>query len=128
MLHCFLNCFEDRDIWPVIFVTRSNKNILLRPYKRAYSLILDMCPGENFLTFGATFSLWLDFFFILAKTFLLFSANATLFRWCDFLLLARRFSAGATFFRLRDFFLLLNFLALSIAARFIAGSSYEYVY
>ena len=69
--------------------------------------------GEHFLTPGATFSLWRDFFlparlffpratfsqrrdfFSLAR---LFFAGATLFS------LARLFLSGATFFRRRDFF------------------------
>ena len=105
--------------------------------------------GEHFLTLGATFSLWRDFFlparlffpratfsqrrdfFSLAR---LFFAGATLFS------LARLFLSGATFFRRRDFFSPARlffagatFFAFSLALicrpllDFIAGSSYEHV-
>ena len=105
--------------------------------------------GEHFLTFGATFSLWRDFFF-LARLFL---SGATFFLWRDFFLLARLFFpgatlfslarlflSGATFFRRRDFFSAARlffagatFFAFSLALicrpllDFIAGSSYEHV-
>ena len=88
--------------------------------------------GEHFLTLGATFSLWRDFFlparlffpratfsqrrdfFSLARLFFagatlfslarLFLSGATFFRRRDFFSPARLFLTGATFFRRRDFF------------------------
>ena len=86
------------------------------PYTRAYRFILWMYPffhsGKHFLTFGATFSLWRDFFisrdfFSLAR---LFYAGTSFVCWHDVFSLVRLFFASATFFagttfsRGRDFF------------------------
>ena len=105
--------------------------------------------GEHFLTLGATFSLWRDFF-LPAR---LFFPRATFSQRRDFFSLARLFFSGATFFCWRDsffisatfsqrrdffsparlFFAGATFFAFSLALicrpllDFIAGSSYEHV-
>ena len=75
-----------------------NYGALLVPFTRAYSHPIDDVSffpfGEHFLTFGATFFTWRDFF-SLAR---LFFSGATFFLWRDF------FFSGATFFLWRDFF------------------------
>ena len=65
------------------------------PFTRAYSHPIDDVSffpfGEHFLTFGATFFTWRDFF-SLAR---LFFSGATFFLWRDFFLSCATFFSGA---------------------------------
>ena len=102
------------------------------PFTLAYSPPIDDVSffpfGEHFLTFGATFFTWRDFF-SLARLFLpgaffflwrdFFSLARLFFLWRDFFSLARLFFFGATFF---------SGAHLYTATRFIAGSKFEHVW
>ena len=83
---------------------RQNYGALLVPFTLAYSPPIDDVSffpfGEHFLTFGATFFTWRDFFSLAP----LFFFGATFFTWRDFLSLARLFFFGATFFSLARLF------------------------